>query len=739
MPPYYTANGARRSGSWEWLSRGKHTASLPLAEARALCEAADVVLIDAEAAQDVLGLAPADVRAWIEGVSICVLVTPFALDGPLANYRATDLGLHARGGWMSRIGYADREPLRPGGDIMPRVSGVWAFFTAITALRHLEQGGNPQYVELAGQAVGVSLIHASWLTRLMAGISMPRSKPKFPGAVLECADGYVGCSPLTTGHWELLCQMMGLQDVLEHPEGRDPAFRAQHGDELYERVRPWLMERTRAEIVDEAQAWGIPAAPVEYMDDRLECPQLNARGFWVQTDLDDGPVRVPRVPYLIEDEAPVARGPVVVLGGEPSPERPASSVTGTPPARPFEGIVVLDLTHFWAGPYATMLLGALGATVIKVESIQRPDGYRLSMAVANHDQWYEQGAIWIDTNHDKLDVTLDLSSEEGRELVRKLARQSDIVISNFANRVMPNMGLTPEALHELNDQLIVATLPGYGPGGPWENYVGYGFPFEQVTGCNAITGYEGELPLQMSGFVDPLAGVRAATALTLALRHRERTGHGTTVEIPQCEVVDALFAPEHIAVQRGAAPPSRMGNRHAWMAPHNAYRVQGDDEWLTVAVASDAEFTALVDSLGIAALATDPRFSTVEARKENEDALDAALAPAFADRDAKETEALLQGAGVAACIVRRASELNEDESLVASGFFQPMDRPLSEALPYKTWPFRFSSIESNHRLRAPLLGEHNEEILAGWLGLSADEIAALAEKRVVGDRPLFLG
>ncbi|MEX2159377.1 MAG: CoA transferase [Dehalococcoidia bacterium] len=730
-PPYYESSGERRSATWEWLSRGKTTTKLDASNARALCAKAGLVLVDSDLASAVLGLAPAGVRLQFEGKTACVLISAFATDGPYADYAASDLGINALGGWMSVMGTPDREPLGAGRNVIARIAGIYAFVAALVALRHERLGGAPQFVDVSMQAVAASMISAPWLIKSMAGFEYERTGNAWPMGAMECADGFAGIPPLTAAHWELLCQLLGIEDVLEHPKGRDPAYRARHSAELYERVKPWLRERSRQEIFEEAQAWRLPAVPVESVSERLECPQLAARGFWETTRIEGRDVKVPRVPYRITGLQPVElaarreREHVDI-------EEAARSQPGDAPALPFAGVRVLDLTTFWSGPSATSLLGALGADVIKIESVQRPDPYRYQIVSMAQEQWWERSPVWNDCNTNKRGVTLDLVSEDGRALFERLVEHSDVVVSNFSNRVMPNLGLTNKRLIEINPNVIAVAMPGYGTGGPWEHYVGYAIPFELLIYAS-MTGYRDGPAVYGGGFCDPVVGMHVVAAVELALRQREATGRGIEVEIPQCEVLESLFAPEQIAVQLGAPEPSRRGNRHEWMAPHGAFRVAGDDEWITIAAASDAEYGALAHALG---LPRDDRFAAAESRKQHEDALEEMIARACAERDGTELEQTLQAAGVKACRVVKGYRLAEDAGLQHAGLFERLQRDVSGEHPYKRWPFRFSGIDTTHKRPPPLLGEHNDDVLSELPGLSQAELTRLREARVIGDEPL---
>jgi crotonobetainyl-CoA:carnitine CoA-transferase CaiB-like acyl-CoA transferase len=238
----------------------------------------------------------------------------------------------------------------------------------------------------------------------------------------------------------------------------------------------------------------------------------------------------------------------------------------------------------------------------------------------------------------------------------------------------------------------------------------------------------------MSGFCDPLAGLHAVAAVALALERRDATGAGLVVEVPQCEVLDTMFAPEHIAVQMGEPVPRGAGNRHPWMAPHNTYPVAGQDRWISLAVGSDDEFAALCRVLDAPKLPTDERFAKAAARKQNEVALNALLAEATAGRDGLELEQALQRAGVMACRVVKGFELPADPNMQAMRFFQELSREVSGRHAYKTWPFRFNGFDASHKRPPPLLGEHNAEVL-GELGVGADGLLQLEQAGVIGHQP----
>ena len=636
------------------------------------------------------------------------------------------------------LGAPDRQPLRPAADLSYRATGLHALVAALYALRHHERGAPPSFVEVSAQAVAASLLTAPWLSYSMLGNPSARRGAGWPASAVRCKDGHAGILLLTHQHWTSMCELLGIGDVLDEPGGRDLGYRQEHAAELWGRVQPWYEARTREEVYAAGQALRIPSGPVDTVAQRLEDPQLAARGFFVPARVDGEEVRVPRVPYLLRDAAPVPReeakeGERASFAGEPS--TPSDGVTDAP-ALPLEGVRVVDLTWFWSGPHATMHLGALGADVIKVESVARPDSYRFTGGLTSAtERWWERAPLWNDSNQNKRGVTLDLTSDAGRGLFEQLLREGDVVVSNFSNRVLPNLGYTAERLQEINPRLIVVTMPGLGPGGPWEDFVGFGSTFEQAV-VGSMNGYpDDDEPRLIGGACDPLVGMTVVVAVELALRQREQSGLGTAVEVPQCEVLDAMFAPEHIAVQHGAPSPSRVGNRHESMAPHEVYGVAGDDEWVSIAVATDEEFAALADVIERPELVEDPRFATPPARKTNVPALDEAIADAVRDREPLALERALQAAGVAGCRVTTPHLLPEDPGLRHVGYFQTLARELTGTHPYKTFPFRFSGFPLRHRRPAPFLGQHNREVLMELLGLSGEEVDALEAAGEIGTLP----
>ena len=403
---------------------------------------------------------------------------------------------------------------------------------------------------------------------------------------------------------------------------------------------------------------------------------------------------------------------------------------------PLYGVRILDLTMAWAGPYATRLLGDMGAEVIKVEAVNNWDLLRsFTGQPPTVERVWDKSPYFNHVNRDKYGCVLDLSQEKGRELFLRLAEISDVVIENFRAEVMDNLGLTYEALSAVNPQLIVVSMPGHGGTGPERGFIAYGTNVEQLSGLCHLTGYEGGPP-QKTGisYGDPMAGIAAAGAIALALWDRRRSGRGQYIEVAQRENLINLIGEQVVAYSMTGREPARRGNRHTSMAPHGCYPCSGDDEWLTLACEDDAQFAALCRVMGRPELAADERFADVVSRYRNQEALDAEIA-AWARERPKETAAALQAAGVPASPVLSSPGVFEDAHLRARGFFESVAHSVAGTWEVEGPHWRFSESPGHVRLPAPAFGEHNAYVFRELLGLSEEEVAALEAEGVTGSAP----
>jgi crotonobetainyl-CoA:carnitine CoA-transferase CaiB-like acyl-CoA transferase len=388
------------------------------------------------------------------------------------------------------------------------------------------------------------------------------------------------------------------------------------------------------------------------------------------------------------------------------------------------------------GPYATQMLGDYGADVIKVESVQRPDGIRYSGGMRTDvDDWWEYGWVFHAMNTNKRSVTLDLGSGAGRDLFLKLAGGADVVIENFSPRVMDQFGLTADVLLKVNPKLVVARMPAFGLDGPWRDRVGFAPTMEQIAGLAWVTGLPEAPPVTPRGACDPLAGVHAAFAVLAALSFAERTGSGQQVELPMLETVLNATAIQAIESEVFGVTLGRRGNRGHGRSIQNLYRCAGEDDWIAVTVRDDRQWRALVEVMGRPAWCDDG-LATVTGRCERADDVDRRLRDWFAGQSLDSTVERLAGAGVPAAPAVSPSLVTENPQLRERGFLETLDHASTGAGLYPCPPFAKLAGQDRWLLRPPpRLGEHNGEVLRDRCGLTDEDLAKLASSKVIGTRP----
>jgi crotonobetainyl-CoA:carnitine CoA-transferase CaiB-like acyl-CoA transferase len=377
---------------------------------------------------------------------------------------------------------------------------------------------------------------------------------------------------------------------------------------------------------------------------------------------------------------------------------------------------VVDFTAFWAGPSATHSLAAFGADVIKIESVQRPDGIRYSGGMRTDvDDWWEYGWVFHAMNTNKRSVTLDLQSDDGLRLAKELVRQADVVIENFSPRVMEQFGLDAEVLLELNPKLVVVRMPAFGLTGPWRDRVGFAPTMEQIAGLAWVTGLPDGPPVAPRGACDPLAGAHAAFVTLAALEYAARTGRGQLVEVPMIEIVLNVTAIQTMEFEVFGTVMERRGNRGHREAEQDIYRCAGEDSWVAVTIRNDRDRNALADVTG------DPEGD---------------IRAWLAAQDAQAAVERLAAAGIPAAVVISPSLVTDNPQLVHRGFFERLAHPRTGEGLYPCPPFaRLAGAERWLSRTPPTLGQHNADVLTQHCGLTDVELERLAADGVIGTRP----
>jgi crotonobetainyl-CoA:carnitine CoA-transferase CaiB-like acyl-CoA transferase len=400
---------------------------------------------------------------------------------------------------------------------------------------------------------------------------------------------------------------------------------------------------------------------------------------------------------------------------------------------------VVDLTAFWAGPAATQLLGALGADVIKVESVQRPDGMRTtSTRPFTDDLWWEWGPVFHGTNSSKRGITLDLTRPAGRDLALRLIEQADLVIENSTPRVVEGFGLGWEEVHATNPRAVMVRMPAFGLDGPWKDRPGFAQTMEEATGLAWVTGYDDGPPVLPRGAVDPLAGMHAALATITALDQRDATGAGCLVEVPLAEVALNAAAEQVITFTATGELLGRLGARDRRAAPQGVYLCSDPEGWIAISVDGDDHWTGLIAALDQPAWAADEQLASAAGRRAAHHQLDTVLGGWCAQLTSDEAVTALWAAGVPVGLCASPADIGQNEQLQARGFFETQEHPVVGAREVPSLPFRFASRGRSgwHRCPPPTLGQHTDEVLHDLLGLDADELAALGADHITGTAPV---
>jgi benzylsuccinate CoA-transferase BbsF subunit len=399
---------------------------------------------------------------------------------------------------------------------------------------------------------------------------------------------------------------------------------------------------------------------------------------------------------------------------------------------PLEGIRVADFTWVWAGPFCTLQLAHLGAEVIRVESAKRTCVTRLLPPFADGRPGPNRSGYFNQYNQGKLSLALDLKQSEAVAVAKDLIARCDIVCENFAAGVMERMGLGYEVLRRIKPDLIMIALSGYGASGPEREFVSYGPAQVPLSGMSSLTGYTDWPPMHVGiSYGDPTGGLYGAAAVLAALLHRAATGEGQYIDLSQQETSITVLGEGVLEQSITGRQPPRAGNRVSHMAPHGVFRCAGEQRWVAIAVRDEAEWQRFAQTIGRPALATDPRFVTLAARKANEDELEALVTEWTLPRPPEEIVAALQDERIPACLSMDSRDIAEDEHLEQSGFFVHLPHREVGTKLHLGIPWRMSDTPCSVRRAAPCLGEHTDDVLERIVGYGAEQVAALRQRGVL--------
>jgi crotonobetainyl-CoA:carnitine CoA-transferase CaiB-like acyl-CoA transferase len=674
-------------------------------------------------------------------------ITPFGLDGPWRDKPATEFTLQAWSGAIVGLGRGspDRAPVFVGGQVGDWLSGAYA--AAATLISHA--GGAGELIDLSmleAHIMGLTYYPVTYFE--MLGRPWRDARRLTVPGIAQAKDGLLDLGCGTAQQWFDLCAMIGREEWIDE---NSPLSITEQANEKADEIYEWVKNQTVDDIRDLATAFRIPNAPVANGANIADLDHFVARRSFA-TNPRDGFVQ-PGHPYRMQPAALREPSPAPRLGEHTERyrrgrsrgrERVRSTTRNSVSSKrlPLSGLRVLDLTTFWAGPSCTHILALLGADIIHVESTRRPDGTRLIAGVpVTEEHWWEKSPIFSGLNTNKRGLTLDLQTARGREILHRLIKACDAVVENFTPRVMDQIGFDFAAVQALRPDAIMVRMPGFGLDGPWRNNPAFAYAIEAAAGLSWLTGYPDRNPYEPYSVGDPNAGIHALNGLLLALEHRRRTGEGSLVEAAMVDAALNVAAEQVIEYSAYGAVLQRAGNRGPAAAPQNLYQTADIDEfgrddcWVAIAVATDEQWVNLRGAVGNPAWAMSPDFATTAGRRHHHDLIDKHLATWCRKQSADQIVVCLWDAGVPVAKVMQPHRQTELPQLAFRRFFEDVQHPVNGVAPHSTLPMRFSGGPHRfHHRHAPLLGEHNHELLAE-LGLTETEIGELEADGVIGRAP----
>ncbi|MBZ9559817.1 MULTISPECIES: CoA transferase [unclassified Modicisalibacter] len=386
---------------------------------------------------------------------------------------------------------------------------------------------------------------------------------------------------------------------------------------------------------------------------------------------------------------------------------------------PLDGLKILDISQIMAGPYCTMVLGDMGAEVIKIEKANGGDDSRQMGPYVN-----DESTCFSQINRNKQSISLNLKDDRAREIFHRLAREADVIVENYRPGVTKSLGIDYDAISAINPGIIYCSISGYGQSGPYSHRGGFDLVAQGMTGLMSMTGEAGRRPLKTGIAVyDIGAGITAVYSILAAYVHKMKSGEGQHIDIAITECGLPWFTWEAAAYFAEGRVPEPTGWRHRVSAPYQAVKTR--DGYIMLGCANQRTWERFCENvIERPALIDDTRFLTNSDRGANVEELEALLEDILAGHDMAHWLERCDSAGVPAGPINDFAQAMQDEHYLARGMVQEMEHPVIGPMKTIGFPSKFSRTPSQIRRPAPLFAQHTDEILAG-LGMGRDEVEAL--------------
>ncbi|MCP4754144.1 MAG: CoA transferase [Proteobacteria bacterium] len=780
--PFYKDMPEReKSLFWFSYNRNKRGITLDLEKAddreifKRLVKTADIVLESYPTGYlKRLGLGYSDL-VGVKADIILTSVTPYGQEGPKANYQNSDLTTWAASMIHSMTGDPDKPPVWSSYPSTGFVGGILGVIGSLFALWNRETTGEGQHVDAPVQQYLLQFTTgAHWFWECMQ-FSMPRlgrfgtlGFTKIP-SIRPCKDGFIHCmigggaaaglagSTASLVKWmdeeNMATDRLKKMDWLEFGTEATEMNQEQM-DEFQVPFDKFILSKTSAEFSEEAVKRGIMGCPVSNSREIWEDEHLKARNFWKEVEhpelkdtlnycgpfvqFSEAPMGIARrAPLIGEHNREILEEELELKEEETVRSKKIFMTRKEDSAKQgsiFAGIRILDFGTAATVPLALAWMGDYGATVIKIETHLRPDMARAGGPFYNARFGELDQAGWQQwLNPSKYSLTLNLEKPGGKELIKRLITewQPHIMAEAFRPGVMKRLGLDYETVKQLKPDIVYWSSCLEGQYGPHSQRIGYGSVSTNLCGVSHLTGWPDRppagMPLAYGDFASTGTGL---LSIVSALFRQKKTRKGVHIDQSQYEVNVHILAGAIMEYLVNGRILGRNGNRLDYAAPHGVYPCEGNDRWVAVAVLTEDQWAYFRKAIGNPQWAEDSKFATLAERKDNEDELDKLVGEWTIGNTAEQVETLLQKNGVAANVVENAEDIYKDPQIQYYRHFREFDHPEIGKVRSEIPPLKFSKSTDVH-FRAPLLGEHNQQVLSEFLGLSDDEISDLYVEGIV--------
>ena len=703
-----------------------------------------------------------ELAAANEGL-VVVAMTPFGLDGPKADWAATDLTICASACQAALTGDSDLAPLRWGSPQAYLHGAADMAVAALVGLTERRRSGRGQLADVSAQASCLQASFCYSLNTAWGAPAMGRSAEGFDlGAyklrfTYPAADGEVSITfmfgaamaAFTANLFQWIWEEGGCDEATRDTPWTDLAVQlftgevpASEVDRLAGVIAAFTKTRNKAELYTEARRRRVLLAPIATLREVLANDHLEARQFWDHLQEPEAGTATHRYPgrFLVAPAAPLrnlAAAPRLgehndtELSGPARPKPTQQAAAGVPhDGRALSDLKVLDLSWSIAGPYVGRLLADFGATVVRVESRSRPDLARTASPFhpGNEQHPLEGSGLYGNSNAGKLGIDVDLSTPAGHEVVWDLIRWADIVVESFSAGTLERMGFGYQRMAEVNSGVILLSSCLPGQTGTLE-MPGLGNLTTALFGFTITTGWPGRSSAGPFGAYTDVVSPRFGLAGVLAaLEYRRRSGIGQHLDLSQAECALHFLTTALLDAEVNGREFTARGNRDPAMAPHGVFPAAGEDRWVAVACAEDQQWQSLAGRLGRGDLAG----LTLAERLARQDELDQLISTWTASREPAEVETVLQAIGVAAHQVQNSAACLADPQLAHRGHYVTLEHPLLGEVTIEGPRFHLSRTPGRTATPSPTYGQHAERVLSTILGYDEERIAELVIAGALG-------